>query len=93
MRKALLWVVVVMLVAAAGLLAGCGKRTHPMKVFVDPSFAEGGSDKIAVFPFSSALNTAADPNQLAPKSTKRLVMTRNIICAVFIGFFRRRISM
>jgi len=75
MRKALLWVVVVMLVAAAGLLAGCGKRTHPMKVFVGPSFAEGGSDKIAVFPFSSALNTAADPNQLAPKTFDELFRT------------------
>jgi len=75
MRKALLWAMLVMFVAAAGLFVGCGKKTHPVKVFVDPSFAEGGSEKIAVFPFSSALNPAADPNRLAPKTFDQLFRT------------------
>jgi len=75
MRKVLLWALLVMFVAAAALLAGCGKKTHPVKVFVDPAFAEGGSEKIAVFPFSSALNSASDPNQLAPKTFDQLFRT------------------
>ncbi len=75
MRNALLWVMVAMLVVAVGVLAGCGKKTHPVKVFVDPSFSEGGSDKIAVFPFSSAVNAATDPNQLASKTFDDLFRT------------------
>lgn len=72
MRRFFLWVTAAILVAGIGVFAGCGKKTHPVKVFVDPSFSEGGSDKIAVFPFSSAVNSAADPNQLAPKTFDEL---------------------
>jgi hypothetical protein len=45
---------------------GCQKG-HPMKVEIDPAFEEGGSDKIAVFPFLSAIHEADDPDHLAPQ--------------------------
>ena len=75
MKKALLWGMVGMLVAAVILLAGCGKKMHPVKVFVDPAFSEGGADKIAVFPFSSAISATADPNQMAQKTFDDLFRT------------------
>lgn len=69
----------ILLCAAAGLLAfsltGCGKKTHPVKVYVEESFSKGGTGKIAVFPFSSALNPGADPNQLAPRTFDQLFRT------------------
>jgi hypothetical protein len=54
--------------AVAALAAGCGKKTHPVRVVVDPSFQTGSIEKIAVFPFASALSPSADPNNLAPRT-------------------------
>lgn len=56
-----------LLVLVAGLLIGCGK-THPVRVDVDPSFESGEVEKIAVFPFSSALHQTADPDRIAPRT-------------------------
>ncbi len=66
------WVAVVSLI---GLLAGCGGKSHPVKVFVDPTFQSGSVEKIAVLPFSSALNPTADPNGLAPRTFDQLFQT------------------
>lgn len=61
MKKTLLLVLIV------GLLLGCGK-THPVRVEVDPSFESGSFEKIAVFPFASALHQTADPDRVAPRT-------------------------
>lgn len=55
-----------------GMTGGCGGKTHPVKVFVDPTFQTGAVEKIAVLPFASALNPAADPNGLAPRTFDQL---------------------
>ncbi len=72
MRKVSFWMAIGLLVV---LLVGCGKRTHPVKVYVEESFSQGGAEKIAVFPFSTALNTASDPNRLAPRTFDQLFRT------------------
>jgi hypothetical protein len=64
MRKSVLIGIMVLL---AAYLVGCGGRTHPVKVYVDESFTAGTDGKIAVFPFSSAVSSAQDPNRLAPR--------------------------
>lgn len=68
MKKAFLWMACVGLAGLVAFAAGCGKKTHPVKVVVDPSFQTGTVEKIAVFPFASALTPAADPNNLAPRT-------------------------
>jgi len=65
-----------LLLGLVALVVGCQKE-HPISVFVDPDFvkvAEGVSvvDKIAVLPFASALNTADDPDGMAPRTMNRL---------------------
>jgi hypothetical protein len=69
MKKTLLCVMVCVL---AVTLTGCGKKVHPVKVYVDESFSSGGADKIAVFPFSTSITQAADPNRLAPQTFDKL---------------------
>jgi hypothetical protein len=73
MRRLLYWVVFG--VVSVALFAGCGTKTHPVKLFVDESFSKGAIEKIAVFPFSSALNAASDPNRLAPTTFDQLFRT------------------
>ncbi len=68
MKKVTSWALCAVLVGLVGFSAGCGKKTHPVKVVVDPSFQTGAVEKIAVFPFASALSPAADPNNLAPRT-------------------------
>ena len=68
MKKVTSWALCAALVVLVGLSAGCGKKTHPVKVVVDPSFQAGAVEKIAVFPFASALSPSADPNNLAPRT-------------------------
>jgi hypothetical protein len=75
MRRTMIWAVCVGMVGFAAFVTGCGKKTHPVKVVVDPSFRAGQFDKIAVFPFASALNPAADPNGLAPRTFDQLFRT------------------
>jgi hypothetical protein len=68
MKKVTSWALCAVLVGIVGLTAGCGKKTHPVKVVVDPSFQSGAVEKIAVFPFASALSPSNDPNNLAPRT-------------------------
>ena len=75
MRKVLLRVMCVGLVGLVAFVAGCSKKTHPVKVVVDPAFQTGAFDKIAVFPFASALSPSADPSGLAPKTFDQLFRT------------------
>jgi hypothetical protein len=65
MRRAFLCLVI------AAVMVGCGK-THPVKIKVDPSMDEGTIEKIAVFPFSSALHQTADPDGVAPRTFDQL---------------------
>lgn len=63
----------VLLMFVAGWLASCaGGRSHPVKVYVDETFTAGTDGKIAVFPFSSAVSAAQDPNRLAPRTFDQL---------------------
>jgi len=50
-------------VVVAGIASSC-QRQHPIKVKIDPAF-ETGSEKIAVFPFLTAIHEAEDPDGLA----------------------------
>jgi len=75
MKKVMSWAPYALLVVLAGLSAGCGQKTHPVKVVVDPSFQTGAVEKIAVFPFASALTPAADPNNLAPRTFDQFFRT------------------
>jgi len=61
-----------LLVTAAVLalsIGGCQKQ-HPVLVEVDPAL-ETAADKIAVFPFLSALHDAEDPNDEAPMTLEK----------------------
>jgi hypothetical protein len=69
MKKILLCVAMGLLVGVSG---GCGKKTHPVKVYIEETFGKGGLERIAVFPFSSALNPVSDPNNLAPRTFDQL---------------------
>jgi hypothetical protein len=60
MRKLIFAVLVVALACA-------GEREHPLSVKIDPAMEEGAAQRIAVFPFLSALLTAEDPDNLAPE--------------------------
>ncbi|UCG51591.1 MAG: hypothetical protein JSW58_15620 [Candidatus Latescibacterota bacterium] len=62
---------VLLCLAIVGLLVGC-KKTHPVQLYVDPAMGEGTVDKIAVFPFSTALHYTADPDRIAPKTFDRM---------------------
>jgi hypothetical protein len=57
------------LVVLALSVGGCQKQ-HPVRVRVDPSF-DTAADKIAVFPFLSAIHEADDPDQIAPETMER----------------------
>jgi hypothetical protein len=70
MKRVLSWVVCVALV---GLAAGCGNKTHPVKVIVDPSFHKETIERIAVFPIASALSPTADPDGLARTTFDQLL--------------------
>lgn len=59
----------VLLVAVVGIVSGC-QRQHPIKVKVDPAF-ETGAEKIAVFPFLTALHESDDPDGLAPATMNK----------------------
>lgn len=52
-------------------LACAGQKEHPISVDIDPAMEEGGAEKIAVFPFLSALHEAEDPDDLAPEIMDR----------------------
>ncbi len=65
MRKALFLVLIV------GLLIGCGK-SHPVRVQVAPSVESGSIEKIAVFPFASAIHQTADPDRVAPRTFDKM---------------------
>lgn len=64
MRKKLCLLVLVVLACA-------GQKDHPLSVRVDPQMEEGAAEKIAVFPFLSALHNADDPDDLAPEMMDR----------------------
>ena len=59
MKKLLLTVLLV-------LMACAGQKDHPISLEIDPAMEEGKAEKIAVFPFLSALHDAEDPDDLAP---------------------------
>ncbi len=61
MRRAILCTLVAM------MMVGCGK-THPVKLDVSPEMEKGSIEKIAVFPFASALHQTADPDGVAPRT-------------------------
>ena len=65
MRRAVLYLVI------AVVMVGCGK-THPVKLEIDPAMESGSVEKIAVFPFSSALHQTADPDGAAPRTFDQL---------------------
>ena len=52
-------------------LACAGQKDHPISVEVEPAMEEGRAEKIAVFPFLSALHAADDPDDLAPVTMDR----------------------
>jgi len=56
----------------AALVVGCGNKTHPVKVHVDPDLDSGAIERIAVFPFSSSVHDSDDPDEMAPKTMDRL---------------------
>jgi hypothetical protein len=64
MRKLIMAVVVLALACA-------GQKDHPISVEVKPAMEEGRAEKIAVFPFLSALHDAEDPDNLAPEMMDR----------------------
>jgi hypothetical protein len=66
MRKAILF----LLLSAVAL--GCGSKKHPVKVVVDPEMSAGQVEKIAVFPFTSAVHHSDDPDKLASKTMDRM---------------------
>jgi hypothetical protein len=52
-------------------LSCAGQKDHPISVDVEPAMEEGRAEKIAVFPFLSALHNADDPDNLAPEMMDR----------------------
>lgn len=70
MRRTLLYALAALW--AMGLASGCGKKTHPVKVYVDDSFAAGELEKIAVFPFSSAVSPVSDPDRRSSRTFDQL---------------------
>jgi hypothetical protein len=54
------------LILVIGLIAGC-QRKHPVKVQVDPAMREGSVERIAVFPFATAVHHTDDPDREAPR--------------------------
>lgn len=62
-------VVVALLVAI-----GCGGRQHPAKIYVDDTMKEGVIEKVAVFPFASAVHHSDDPDKLAPRMMDKLFL-------------------
>lgn len=65
-----LTVILVFVVAAFAL--GCGNKTHPVKVHVDPELENGTTEQIAVFPFATSVHSSDDPDEMAPKTMDRL---------------------
>jgi len=59
MRKLFLAVLVVAIACA-------GQKDHPISLEIDPEMEAGNAEKIAVFPFLSALHGADDPDDVAP---------------------------
>jgi hypothetical protein len=57
----------VLITAVVLLLACAGQKDHPISIEVEPVMDEGGVDRIAVFPFLSALHESDDPDNLAPR--------------------------
>lgn len=56
---------------AMGLVFGCQKK-HPVKVQIDPAMEQGRVEKIAIFPFASALHHTDDPDGNAPRMMDQL---------------------
>jgi hypothetical protein len=54
-------------------ILGCQKK-HPVKVYTDPSLKPDAIEKVAVFPFSSLLHHAEDPDGEAPKMLEKFFM-------------------
>ncbi|MDH3217649.1 MAG: hypothetical protein OEN01_15480 [Candidatus Krumholzibacteria bacterium] len=54
------------LILVVGLTAGCQKK-HPIKVEIDPVMRDGSVQKIAVFPFATAVHHTDDPDGEAPR--------------------------
>ena len=50
---------------------GCQGKQHPVSVFIAPQMEEGTVDKIAVFPFATALHDSDDPNGEAPMTMEK----------------------
>jgi hypothetical protein len=57
------------IIVAVVAISGCQKG-HPVKLEVDPALEEG-AERIAVFPFLSALHGAEDPDDIAPATMER----------------------
>jgi hypothetical protein len=55
------------------LVMGCQKK-HPVKVFTDPSLKPDAIEKVAVFPFTTMLHHAEDPDGEAPKMLEKFFM-------------------
>jgi hypothetical protein len=68
MKKLLPELLVVALVLA---LACAGQKEHPLSVKIDPAMDKGAAQKIAVFPFLSALLNSDDPDNIAPEMMER----------------------
>lgn len=49
------------------VLACAGEKEHPLSVDIKPAMENGTVEKIAVFPFLSALLEADDPDRVAPQ--------------------------
>ena len=66
--KKVAWIFIVSL-----LFIGCQKK-HPVKVYTDPSLKPDAIEKVAVFPFTSMLHHAEDPDGKAPKMMEKFFM-------------------
>jgi hypothetical protein len=59
------------LILVVALFVGCQKK-HPVKVNIDPAMSQGAIEQIAVFPFTSSLHSADDPDGVAPRMMDHL---------------------
>jgi hypothetical protein len=59
------------LAVVLALLSCAGQREHPLSVDIDPAMEEGAAQKIAVFPFMSAVSEADDPDHLAQEMMEK----------------------
>jgi hypothetical protein len=68
MKRSLVFLATVLLFAS---MFGCQKK-HPVKLNIGPAMKAGTITTIAVFPFTSAIHHADDPDKVAPKMVEKV---------------------